>query len=72
MQKSIDIPAVHDKDLKRILEILGLYEEFEKGNLACANCGKKIVWDNLFALKVEEQSVLLFCDEPDCIENSND
>lgn len=72
MERKIDIPAIHDKDLKNVLKSLGLLEKLEKGELFCDNCKKQMSWDNLFALKVIENKVVLFCDEPDCIENTID
>lgn len=71
MNKKINIPAIHDNDLKEILEKLNLLEQFEKGNMHCINCNKRIDWNNLFALKVLDNKIVAFCDEPDCIENSN-
>lgn len=71
MNKKINIPAIHDKDLKEILENTNLYEDFQNGTLLCFNCNKALNWDNLFALKVLKQKIVAFCDEPDCIENSN-
>ena len=72
MKIKIDIPAIHDKDLKNILEDLGLYEKFEKGELSCGNCNNNITWENLFALKKINTEIVLFCDEIDCIENTMD
>jgi hypothetical protein len=68
MEKKIDIPAIHDKDLKKVLENLGILDKLENEELFCANCGNQITWENLFALKVIDGSKLvLFCDETDCI-----
>lgn len=72
MDKKIDIPAIHDKDLKQVLNDLGLLEELQEGKLFCFNCSKQITWDNLFALKVVENKLVLFCDEPDCVDNSTE
>lgn len=72
MDKKIDIPAIHDKDLKKVLSDLGILEEFERGEIFCINCSKQITWGNLFALKVVDSKLVLFCDEPDCIDNSTD
>lgn len=72
MDKKIDIPAIHDKDLEKILSDLGLLERLKKGELFCINCSKQITWNNLFALKVLDNKHVLFCDEPDCIDNSTE
>jgi hypothetical protein len=72
MKKKIDIPAIHDKDLKEILQSLQLLDKFEQGEILCKNCMKTITCENLFALKVVDENIVAFCDEADCIENSND
>lgn len=72
MDKKIDIPAIHDKDLKQVLSHLGILGELQDGKLFCNNCSKQITWDNLFALKVIENTLVLFCDEPDCVDNSTE
>ena len=69
MKTKIDIPAIHEKDLKNILKELGLFEKLEKGELFCGNCDRIITWDNLFALKKIDEEIILFCDEIDCMEN---
>lgn len=72
MKTRIDIPAIHDKDLKEILEKLGLFEKLEKGELLCINCDKVITMENLSALKVVGNEIVVFCDEIECIEISTD
>ncbi|POY35470.1 hypothetical protein C3K47_15535 [Solitalea longa] len=72
MDKKIDIPAIHEKDLKQVLSDLGILEDLQEGKLFCVNCCKLITWDNLFALKVVENKLVLFCDEADCVDNSTE
>ena len=71
MEKKIQIPAIHDKDLRLILDKFGLSERIDKGNEFCELCNKLITWENLFALKVVENGAIIFCDEPDCIDKSS-
>jgi hypothetical protein len=71
MEKKIQIPAVHDKDLRSILDRFGVSELIDKGKVHCNNCNKQITWDNLFAFKIVNESAIMFCDEPDCIEKSS-
>ena len=70
MNKKIDIPAIHDKDLRKVLEDLNLLEKLEKNELYCTLCNKVITWENLYAMKVVDNNIVLFCDDQDCIENS--
>ncbi len=70
MEKKIQIPAVHDKDLRAILDRFGISELIDKGEVCCYNCKKQITWTNLFAFKIINESAIIFCDEPDCIDKS--
>ena len=68
MNTKIQIPAIHDKDLRIILEKFSLLEKFEKGEIRCSLCNKPITIENLFALKIVNGTLIFFCDEPNCIE----
>jgi hypothetical protein len=71
MEKKIQIPAVHDKDLRSVLDRFGLADKIDSGAVHCYNCDKLITWENLFAIKVVDSNVVVFCEEPDCIEKSS-
>lgn len=71
MDQKIEIPAIHDRDLRRVLDQFGIASKIDNGEIKCARCQKTITWDNLFAIKVLDNNLLLFCDDPDCIEFSN-
>jgi hypothetical protein len=71
MRQEIEIPAIHDKDLRNILDKFNLSEKIDKGEIKCALCNKPITWENLFAIKIVDGQVILFCDEPNCIEQLN-
>ena len=49
MEKKIQIPAVHDKDLRKVLDRFGASQLIDEGKILCHNCNKQITWDNLFA-----------------------
>lgn len=68
MKTKIDVPAIHEKDLRNILEELRLFEKLEKEELFCGNCDKVITWNNLFAFKKIDEEIVLICDEIDCVE----
>jgi len=72
MNKKIQIPAIHDKDLRLILDKFEVSSKIDESKIVCSNCHKIITWDNLFAFKIiNEESLIFFCDEPCCIENSS-
>lgn len=69
--KKIQIPAIHDKDLRTILDKYKISEKIDKGEILCNLCHKPITWDNLFAFKIVNGEIIFFCDEPNCIELAN-
>lgn len=64
----MEIPAVHDKDLRSILEKYNLAEKIDRHELKCARCKKEIRWDNISAFRVNGHDLNLYCNDPGCIE----
>lgn len=71
MSEKIQIPAIHDKDLRKILDRFGASEKIDKGEIFCFNCNDLITWDNLFAFKIIGDQLVFFCEHPNCIEKSS-
>jgi len=71
MNKKINIPAVHDDDIRNILNRFDMAEKIDKGEVLCCNCTSKITWDNLSAFKIKDDSLICFCDNLECIESIN-
>jgi hypothetical protein len=71
MEQKIQIPAIHDRDLRKILDKYLLSDKIDRGEIRCNLCNKPITWGNLYAIKVVNDSLIIFCDEPNCIEISN-
>jgi len=71
MNKRIQIPAVHDKDLRQILDRFGVSSMIDNGEVFCYTCNNKITWDNLYAFKIVGDHLIFFCDGLDCIEQSS-
>jgi hypothetical protein len=71
MNKKIPIPAVHDKDLRLILDRFGISDKIDNGKVFCINCNENITWKNLFAFKIVGDNIVFFCDQVNCIENSS-
>lgn len=40
MNEKIQIPAIHDKDLRKILDRFGVSEKIDKGEIFCYNCNE--------------------------------
>jgi len=61
------VKAIHDSDLERVLERLGLYERLIRGELRCAICGRPLTLENLGGLYRENGEVKLVCNRIECL-----
>ena len=64
------IHVFHKMDIENILKDVGLFDEYEKGNLKCFFCEETVVQDNLFGFLVVDKKITPFCDKPDCSEKA--
>lgn len=71
MSEQIEIPAIHDDDLKTILEKHKMLTKIEKGEIKCMSCETPITWDNIYGLTFKDNELELVCDSIDCIEKLN-
>ncbi|MEB3786540.1 MAG: hypothetical protein GSR75_00330 [Desulfurococcales archaeon] len=68
MTKTVSVvKAIHDSDLERVLERLGLYERLIRGELRCAICGRPLTLENLGGLYRENGEVKLVCNRIECL-----
>lgn len=65
--KKVNLPAIHDKDLEKILSDYNLIEDFKSSRLNCFNCNSLIDSDNLTGIIVENKTLAFVCDNPDCL-----
>ncbi len=70
MGKKIEIPAIHDKDLRRILKEFGFENSLDNNLLKCSRCGNVITWEMISALRVVGNTLDIYCNDPECIEFS--
>ncbi|MDD4877153.1 MAG: hypothetical protein PHQ86_08525 [Dehalococcoidales bacterium] len=64
----IEIQAVHDRDLKNILDSLGISPRIDDGSLLCRSCLQPISWDNIGAIYILGEEAILCCNLADCLE----
>ena len=64
--KDNQMKAVHDNDLKKLLESLGVYENVIAGNYQCLFCGRIITLDNIDSIVPHKQSIQFTCDHSHC------
>lgn len=67
MRKSIEVKAVYDQDLQRVLANLGILDELIAGKLGCAVCGCQVDLDNLGTIFPEDDKVRVSCDNNRCV-----
>lgn len=65
MEKEI-IKAVHDTDLKELIEKLNLQEKLQQGLLKCEICKKTITYDNLQGIYKDKSEMKFVCDDLEC------
>lgn len=61
-----NIRAVHDQDLEKILEGLGILNKFKHGELKCNFCKGKITFDNLHSFFPQSGDIKFVCDNSNC------
>ena len=61
------VSVVHDDDLERFLESLGIFRKFQKGELKCKFCKSVITFENLHSVFPQSGDVKAVCCNPDCI-----
>ena len=67
MKNKLNIPAIHDNDLNKILDELGLLSKIEKEELSCLNCSRIITLENLGGLISRKDTADIICNDPECI-----
>lgn len=68
--KRLKVKAVHDHDLRGLLESLGILEEVQSGRATCLICGQAVTLENLHCLLPRGDLVAVVCSKTPCIEAS--
>lgn len=66
------IPAVADKDLRKLLKSLDLLENLEKHLLLCSICEKALSLENIGCIYPKEHEIKLCCDNLKCLQKAVD
>jgi hypothetical protein len=67
MRKRVELKAVYDQDLERMLANLGILDKLVAGELKCAVCECQVGLDNLGAIFPDGDEVGVACDNDRCI-----
>lgn len=67
MRKRVEVKAIYDQDLERVLANLGILDKLIAGELKCAVCGCEVDLDNLGAIFPHNDEIGVSCDNDRCI-----
>lgn len=66
------VNVVHDDDLEKFLETLGILKKFKDGKLKCKFCAAVIAFENLHSIFPQSGQVKLVCDKAECMRQLSD
>lgn len=66
---SIDVPAISDKDIRKICDHFRISDSLDLGTAKCCHCGTDVNWENLVALVVREHTLLPICSRCEGVES---
>lgn len=61
------IQAIHDEDLEKFLDGLGILNKLKHGELKCKFCDNSVTLETLHSLFPQSGSIKVVCDNPGCI-----
>ena len=64
----IEISAVHDEDILKLFESLGLLKKFNEGVIRCKFCGDVITLDNFQCIYPKDDEIAFCCSKIECYE----
>jgi hypothetical protein len=67
MRKRVEVKAIYDQDLERVLANLGILDKLVAGELSCAVCGCQVDLDNLGTIFPDGDEVGVSCDNNGCV-----
>jgi len=66
------IKAIHDYDLEKLLERLGILHKIKRGEFKCKFCRHIITMNNLHSLFPQSGDVKIVCDKIECVKALSD
>lgn len=70
MSAHYDIKAVHENNLEKVLEELGMLTAVKEGTVVCKFCGKKLTQENIQCLYPKNDEIVFCCDEIKCFQKA--
>ncbi len=66
-QQKERISAVHDDDLEKFLESIGVLHDIRSGTVKCKFCGEQVNLDNLTTVFPDSGSINFVCNKQECL-----
>jgi len=63
-----EIDAVHENDLKSVLQKAGALDSLEAGTVKCKFCGTQITLENIHSILPQPDGFSFTCDNPICVQ----
>jgi len=67
MNNKVNIKAIHDVNLEKTLDNLGLLSKINNNKIKCKFCKSNLNLQNIYALYPESGDIKIICSNPDCI-----
>lgn len=68
MSTDMEVLSIRDRDLRTVLGQYNKEVAIDAGEETCRSCSRKITWENLGAILVDQGSLILFCDFSECLD----
>jgi len=66
----VEVPAIYEEDLKKVLDKLGILQDIIEGKVKCFICDKEIDLNNFGGITKIKGNLKVICDDPLCIETA--
>lgn len=70
MPDYFEIKAVHERNLEKVLEDLGLLAAVKEGRVACKFCRKKLTVENIQCLYPKDGDIVFCCNDIKCFQQA--
>jgi hypothetical protein len=70
MSTYYDIKAIHENNLAKVLEELGVLEALREGTIVCKFCGKKLTQENIQCMYPKNGEIAFCCDDLKCFQKA--
>ena len=65
-----NLKVVHEEDLEKYLNSLGILEGVKKGEFSCRHCGTEINLENFLCMYPIGDEIVICCDNPECYQKA--